>query len=500
MRLPTPPTFREKYSYVEQNKFFLYLFGIISFLFLSVGMGIFIYKYPGAIAYSVFAILMFMYLGLSYYVGVFGETFGLLDHNQFIRRHKFAPDEAPSIDVYLPSCGEPIEVINNTFRYVSKLQWNGKLNIYVLDDFGSKEVKNLAEAYRFYYIHRTNPGEMKKAGNIRYAFKKTTGDFILILDADFVPREEMLYELMPYFRVKSVAIVQSPQFFDIFHEDSVIQKGAAYVQELFYRLIQVNRNTWSASVCVGSCAIYRRSALEPHGGTAAIPYSEDLHTGFQAISDGYKVKYIPINLSKGLCPDNAQAFVSQQYRWCTGSFTLFLNPKFWTADITANQRIAYLSGMLYYIATALGVFLTPIPAIFMLIFHPEGIFWFNVLFSIPSFLYGILAIAMWSKSQWGVHALIIRQITYWAHVMAIYDKIKNKTMPWISTGSISRSGVLFKRFKALVLNWNLIVFVFTFGGIMYRVGEFELYNFIPSLFFCFFNYYIGLIIMDRISD
>lgn len=500
MQIPTPPSDFEKYLYVDQNKFVLYLLGVFSSSLLIAGNFLFIYKHPTLYPYAIFVSVFSIYLILSYYVGVFGKKFDLKKH----RKITSYPSYNKTIDVYLPSCGEPIEIIRNTFQHVKNLNWpQDRLRVYVLDDSGNPNVMDLAHNYGFYYVSRENRGELKKAGNIRNAFKITRGDFILILDADFCPRPDMLQEMMPYFDNEEIAIVQSPQFFEIKPEDPWVQKGAAYVQELFYRLIQVSRNTWNASVCVGTCAVYRRKALEPHGGTAAIAYSEDLHTGFQAISDGWKIEYIPLNLSKGICPDNASAFITQQYRWCTGSFSLFINPKFWINKIGLQTRLAYLSGMLYYVATATGLFMIPVPGIIMVWAFPEAVFWYNVLFSIPSFLYGSFAIALWSKNKWGLYLIYIRQVSYWAHAFAIYDKLKNKTIPWVSTGDVNikkRTSSTYARFKNHIMNWNLIVFCLTFSGIFYRMADFPYYHFLPNLFFCILNFYIPLVILKNLDN
>ena len=111
-------------------------------------------------------------------------------------------------------------------------------------------------------------GWMKKAGNLRYAFGQTSGEFILILDADFAPRADLPAELLPYlFADPSLGIVQSPQFFHTDGPMSWMQRGAGAVQELFYRLVQVSRDRHEGAICVGSCAIYRRTALAVNGGT-----------------------------------------------------------------------------------------------------------------------------------------------------------------------------------------------------------------------------------------
>jgi cellulose synthase/poly-beta-1,6-N-acetylglucosamine synthase-like glycosyltransferase len=446
-----------------------------------------------------FVLLLSFYLGLSYFIGVFGDVFNLKTHQDIVKSGK---GYEPTIDVYLPSCGEERSIVENTLRHVKLLDYpKDKLKVYVLDDSKDLEhnkwLASLSSDLDFNYISRVNKGELKKAGNIRNAFAQTNGELFLILDADFAPRPDMLKEMSPYMQDKEIAIVQSPQFFTVDDDQNTIQKGAGYIQELFYRLIQVNRQRWNASICVGTCTLYRRSALEAHGGTAAIGYSEDVHTGVQAIYDGYKIKYIPINLSKGVCPDGTMAFLVQQYRWATGSFTLFLNKEFWKSKLPLMTKLNYLSGMLYYIATALCLFLIPVPGLFMLLFYPAKIFYYNLIFSLPSLIYGTFGLALWTRAKWGSYAVKVRQLSYWSHFFAITDKLKDQTIGWIPTGDKNMAGStkeINKRFFKWFVGWNLVVLSSTFSLIMLRMFEFSAYyHFIPALILNLFNIVIFVI-------
>lgn len=69
--------------------------------------------------------------------------------------------------------------------------------VHVLDDGASLAVKKLAFQYGFNYIARPNRPHMKKAGNLRYAFAHTTSDYYMVLDADFCPRSDFLWEIIP---------------------------------------------------------------------------------------------------------------------------------------------------------------------------------------------------------------------------------------------------------------------------------------------------------------
>ncbi len=148
--------------------------------------------------------------------------------------------------------------------------------------------------------------------------------------------------------------MQSPQYFDIHQNQNWLQRGAGAVQEFFYRFSQPARQNHDASICVGSNAVYRRTALAQTGGTALIEHSEDVHTGFDLRLKGWTIQYIPVILAKGLCPDDMKSFFKQQYRWCMGSMSLLGSKKFWKPKISIQGRSSYFSGFLYYIHTAIS--------------------------------------------------------------------------------------------------------------------------------------------------
>jgi cellulose synthase/poly-beta-1,6-N-acetylglucosamine synthase-like glycosyltransferase len=145
----------------------------------------------------------------------------------------------------------------------------------------------MARRRGFIYLTRPDRGHLKKAGNLRFGSTQSRGDYIAILDADFVPRPDFLHELVPYFDDPTVGIVQSPQFFDARVGMNWLQRAAGSTQVLFYRYIQPARDRHDAAICVGTSAIYRRAALELGGGFAAIDHSEDMYTGINLAEAGY---------------------------------------------------------------------------------------------------------------------------------------------------------------------------------------------------------------------
>ena len=488
--LVSPPTEEEKYLFLTQNKGVLYFFSVLSFLLLIIGMIFFSRSHPYLYLFIPWILVLSFYLSISYVVGVFGKPFHFKNHESLKNTYRHGYE--PSVDIYLPVCGEDVGIIENTFGHVSQIDY-GNHKVYVLDDGRDPRVMDLSERYKFSYITRPNPGEHKKAGNLRYAFTQTKGEFILVFDADFCPRKDFIKETIFYFNHdEKIAIVQTPQFFNITAGQTWIQKGTAFVQELFYRLIQTNRNTWGASICVGTNAIYRRKALEPFGGTALINYSEDLHTGFNCLVIGYKVLYIPINLAQGLCPDKLDIFFSQQYRWAMGSITLFFNPEFWRAPLPIMVRVSYLSGMLYCITTGLGIFMTPLPGLIMVFFFTEYVYWYNVIFSLPSFLVGTFYMAFWAKLPWGVRVMKVRQVSYYAHLFAFVDKLRGNLMEWVPTGQVNHRSKRFKTFKATVCVWSFICLILSLYGVHSSVDDIGILNLVPFLFFQSLNFYVSV--------
>lgn len=279
--LPSAPTDEEKLNYLHTNRIPLYIFGLISFLSLSAGMWLFALCSIIFVWYAVFVGFVDIYLIISYFVGIIGKDWDYKAHQEAVANNPVTPENAPTVDVYLPVCAEPLEILSNTWNHVQRLDWPAdKIQVHVLDDGAMDTVRDLAQQYGFNYIVREDRPRLKKAGNLRWAFARTSGDFFTIFDADFCPRSDFLRELVAvHLDDDKTAIVQSPQFFRVRDDQTWVEQGAGATQELFYRVVQVNRNRWGASICVGSNAMYRRAALEEVGGTAEIGFSEDVHTG-----------------------------------------------------------------------------------------------------------------------------------------------------------------------------------------------------------------------------
>lgn len=313
--------------------------GFITTIFIVLGYMQFLYISPVlALLFGPVLVVILLYHLIQYFLLSVYPGFDLPRHKAKILDYWRKSKDVPRVAVFIPAAGEPVDVVEGTVLAATKINYPN-FQVYVLDDSSGSLYKDIASKHGAAYISRTNKGHYKKAGNMNHALNKLDGyDQILVLDADFQPRAEILRELIPY-ASKEVGIIQSPQHFPLdaeAHSRSKIEYGAAYIQRDFYRITQVARNKFGAAICVGTSALYNIEALRRVGGYEGVgqprgwSHSEDVHTGLKMLNaftdddEQYKILYIPIQLAKGTCPDTHHSFYKQQNRWATGSMQLCL--------------------------------------------------------------------------------------------------------------------------------------------------------------------------------
>jgi cellulose synthase (UDP-forming) len=465
--LPHPPDDAEKYGYIDRDLPYLATLLFIGAGCLCLSQVRFELHAPVAWVFMIFTGTYAIYQAISLPVNFTGRGFDLAAHQVLVG--SWHPPEYPTVDIYLPICGEPAAVLENTWTAVSALitSYPGAAQAHVLDDGPSDAAREMSELLGFAYIRRPQARAFKKSGNLRYAFARTNGEFLVILDADFAPRADFLAETLPYMDDERIAIVQTPQFFREHQEQTWIENAAGAIQEVFYRSIQVARDRFGAAICVGTSALYRRSALEPQGGPTLIPYAEDVHTGLDVRRAGWSMVYVPLVLSAGICPDNLDAFVRQQYRWCTGNAGVVFNRRLWSVAMSLPTRLTYVSGFFYYVYTGLLTFFGPVIPVVMLLFLPGQIRLRNFVTLLPSMLTGFVLYPLWHRAKYGPSVWPLGIARGWAHVFAIWDGARGKTMGWQPSRT---PGSSLRRLRIGVTAWSGGMAVFWLALAIWRTA------------------------------
>jgi cellulose synthase (UDP-forming) len=190
------------------------------------------------------------------------------------------PPPAPhSVDVFVPTYNESVGLLRKTV--IAAREMTLPHRTWVLDDGRRSEVEQMCEELDVGYLTRSS-NEHAKAGNINAALACTDGEFVVVLDADFIALPQLLERTLGHFeRDDKLAFVQLPQTF--YNADSIqhVDGGSGsswHEQSLFYDVIQPGKNRWNAAFWCGSPAVIRRTALESVGGAATSTITEDILT------------------------------------------------------------------------------------------------------------------------------------------------------------------------------------------------------------------------------
>ena len=449
--LPAPPSDEEKGSYAWRSLPFLAVALCVSAVCVIAAQLWIEIRDPIMLAFVGFTVLYAAYQAVSLPVNFTGHSFDLAAHQARVRRWR--PFRHPSVSVLLPICGEPLEVLWNTWIGVFELiqAYPGDAHAYVLDDGPSDEARDLAPSFGFTYVRRPNQREHKKAGNLNYTFQRTSGDHVVIFDADFRPRADFLAETLPYLDNPAVGIVQTPQFFRVSQRQAWVERAAGPTLEVFYRAVQVSRDRFGSALCVGSNAVYRRAALAPVGGFTEIPYAEDSHTGLDMRYHGYQLMYVPVPLAAGICPSTLNAFMRQQYRWCCGATSLIFTRHMWRVRMRWTARLPYIAGWLWNLTTGLRTLILPLIPITLLAFLPDEIRLRNVLLLLPAVITGTVLYPLWHNAPYSPRIWPLSLAVGWAQALAIWDFARGKVMSWQPSRG---PGDAIRRFWLGVTMWN----------------------------------------------
>lgn len=370
----------------------------------------------------------------------------------------------------------------------------------------------LSELARCRYIARPKPegkAHHAKAGNINYAIfsGETSGDFILTLDADHIPKPQFLQRVLPYFYTynlqtgqyhsNQIAFVQTPQtFYNLPPGDPF-----GHQAHLFYGPIQQGKDGMDSAFYTGTNAVLRREALinvglqtfsdefskdekrldefDLVGGVSSDSITEDMNTAMRLHAAGWKSAYHHEELSEGLAPDDLSSTLKQKLRWAQGTIQVLLreNPltkpglTFWQQLQYFQTMYSYFSGFatVIFIACPIIYFFTGIIPVraygsdFALHFVPAFIL--NRLTFIAA-SWGIPAGELWRSEQYAIALFPL-------FIQAVWSVFTGRSIKFQVTPKQRQSGIYLR------LVWpQLAIFTLTILGMLwciycFAVGQLE---------------------------
>ncbi len=284
------------------------------------------------------------------------------------------PASLPTVDVYIPTYNESVDVVRATAIGAMAIDYARK-SVWILDDGRRESMRILAQELGCGYLIRPD-NKGAKAGNLNAALTHTSGELIAIFDADHVPTRGFLQATVGFFlQDPKLALVQTPHHFvnaDPFERNLHLDGRVPPEQHFFYHTIQVGNDFWNSAFFCGSCALLSRKALLEVGGVPTDTVTEDAACSLQMHARGWNSAYLDVPLAAGLATESFGAHVIQRMRWARGMAQIFRlhNPLF-HPGLTWPQRINYACASWHFFGGAMRVvFLVAAPAYLIFDVHP----------------------------------------------------------------------------------------------------------------------------------
>lgn len=232
----------------------------------------------------------------------------------------------PIVTVQLPVFNE-MYVVERLIDSVSAFEYpKDKFEIQVLDDSTDETsflVEKKMEALNirgFNILHvRRHSREGYKAGALSNGLTLSKGEFIAIFDADFLPAPDFLRKTIPYFRDRTVGVVQTK--WEHVNEDySLLTRLQAFGLDAHFNVEQRGRNIGGYFINFnGTAGVWRKACILDAGDWQADTLTEDLDLSYRAQMKGWKFKYLERENTPAELPVTISALKTQQFRWAKGA-------------------------------------------------------------------------------------------------------------------------------------------------------------------------------------
>jgi cellulose synthase/poly-beta-1,6-N-acetylglucosamine synthase-like glycosyltransferase/predicted Zn-dependent protease len=362
------------------------------------------------------------------------------------------PLQNRTVDVFIPTFNEDPSLLRGTISAALALDYVHET--YVLDDGNRPAVAELCDELGATYINR-DTNLHAKAGNLNHAMEITSGEFVVIFDADHVSRQDFITRLLGYFEDEKLGFVQTPHSFynfDNFHGTLDYARQTYWEEgEIFYNVIQPGKNHWNGVSFCGSAAMFRRTALEDVGCVATETITEDMHTGLRMHAKGWKSLFVNERLVSGQAATDVTTFNTQRLRWGEGNLGIFAhdNP-FTMPGLTIAQRLCYLGSMLSWTTgiQKLQLYLAPM---LMLLTGVAPVAELSWTLGIITMIYMLTIWAAVKVTSNGHGNLIGTELThmasFWTQIQSCYRAIfKRKKTTFVVTSKRGRQTNSIRRF------------------------------------------------------
>lgn len=322
------------------------------------------------------------------------------------RTPDFGPlTEFPLVTVQIPVCNEG-EMVEGAIRSALALEYPpDRIQFQICDDSTDTKTTEIChrlatdfrgKGYNVEHLRRKERAGFKP-GNLNHAMQTASGEFVVILDADFwIPRDFLHKNLPILLRDPQVAVVQS-HWIHSNRDESAFHQAAETSYEMHLLVEQLTRSNWDLWMEFnGSGGIIRRAALDDIGGWPLGTAVEDVYMSFLVQPRGWKIRFSTATTCVGRLPSTMESYRRQRTRWPLGCGEIFRHQigAMWRAPVSwaaKQQGIFHLGGNLIHVAMT-GIMLLTWPIVWWIAHNPSytWVQWFALACFLVLFLGGAL--------------------------------------------------------------------------------------------------------------
>lgn len=280
-------------------------------------------------------------LGLAVYIAVLttGDIYLIMVHvfraRGLLARERLeldeslsAPGQQPLICVQLPVHNEA-SMVGRAIDALCGLDWpRDRLEIQVLDDASTDDTPRLA-AERIaawssegvgVFLHSRVDRADYKAGLLREGLQLTKANYVAVFDVDYWPSPNVIRALMGILLAEPrTAFVQARLDYRN-REHNWLTRAQAMELDTLVAYEHAARN-WSGIPMTfsGTCAVWRRQAIEDAGGWSGRSLTEDIDLSLRAFARGWRSRFLASMPVAGELPESFPVLSVQRLRWGAGT-------------------------------------------------------------------------------------------------------------------------------------------------------------------------------------